>query len=340
MTYKGFSNILQGVGGAGLFSDGKLNFIPTLGKTDLTEFLPRDQAQELVDYVEKTFARFEMDSETFPRDMEKAKDYYKQAKKLGLDLLLIKQKHIGTDMLPNYINEMVNYLETCSVKFLTQAKATQMLVKDGRFAGVQTSKGDFYAPNIIVAPGRSGSNWWYNKALELNLNVSFRPVEIGVRVEVPEEVMRDITDIIYDPTLFLYSETYDDQLRTFCTNRRGFVIREDYEDFFCVNGSAYKNRFSNNTNFALLSRVNLTEPVTDTYRYGASIGRLATTIGGGKPLLQRYIDLEKGRRSTWNRLAKAFMEPTQKDVTPGDIDMAMPKILSPTCWKAFACWTD
>ncbi len=143
-------------------------------------------------------------------------------------------------------------------------------------------------------------------------------------MEVPNEIMDDVTDIIYDPTFFIYTDTYDDQVRTFCTNKGGFVVKEQYEDFVCVNGHAFKNKKSDNTNFAFLSKIDLTEPVTDTLKYGTSIGRLATTIGGGKPIIQRFIDLKKGRRSTWKRIHKSYVTPTLKDVTPGDISMAMP----------------
>ena len=55
-------NILSGIGGAGLYSDGKLNFIPRLGKTDLTQFMPLPQAQALIDESEEIFTRFGMDA--------------------------------------------------------------------------------------------------------------------------------------------------------------------------------------------------------------------------------------------------------------------------------------
>jgi len=85
-----------------------------------------------------------------------------------------------------------------------------------------------------------------------------------------------------------------------------------------------RDKKSNNTNFAFLTRIELTEPVEDTTAYGRSIAQLATTIGGGKPILQRLGDLRRGRRSTWSRIKKSDVEPTLKHVTPGDIAMALP----------------
>ena len=100
---------------------------------------------------------------------------------------------------------------------------------------------------------------------------------------------------------------------------------ENYKHFVCVNGHALRHEKSENTNFAFLSKVVLTEPVTDNQAYGEAIGSLATLIGGGRPILQRFGDLKRGRRSTWNRVNKGYIEPTLKNVVCGDIAMALPE---------------
>ena len=69
----------------------------------------------------------------------------------------------------------------------------------------------------------------------------------------------------------------------------------------------------------------LTDPVSDNQGYGVALGKLATLIGGGKPILQRFGDLRRGRRSTWTRIGKGYIEPTMKNATPGDIAMALPE---------------
>src|SRR4030042_6275613 len=95
-------HILSGIGGAGLFSDGKLNFIPKLGKTDLTQFMPLEDAQALIDETESVFNRFGMDGPVYPTDMEKAERIRQKARMHGVDLLIIKQKHLGSDVLPGH----------------------------------------------------------------------------------------------------------------------------------------------------------------------------------------------------------------------------------------------
>ncbi|MBI5064284.1 MAG: FAD-dependent oxidoreductase, partial [Desulfatitalea sp.] len=136
---------------------------------------------------------------------------------------------------------------------------------------------------------------------------------------------QDLCAIIYDPTFFIQTTTYDDQTSTFCTNQGGYVAMENYTNFVCVNGHAFRDKKSENTNFAFLSKVVLTEPVTDNQAYGESIGQLATLIGGGKPILQRYGDLKRGRRSTWQRIYKGYIRPTLTNVVCGDIAMALPE---------------
>jgi len=161
-------------------------------------------------------------------------------------------------------------------------------------------------------------------ARRLGLGLSQRGIEVGVRVEVHKDILDDLTSVIYAPTFFIQTSKYDDSTRTFCTNREGFVTLESYGDFVCVNGHAYANRKSANTNFAFLSKVVLTEPVSDNQSYGEAIARLANLIGGGLPILQRFGDLTRGRRSTWNRIRKGSIEPSLTDVVCGDIAMALP----------------
>ena len=133
-----------------------------------------------------------------------------------------------------------------------------------------------------------------------------------------------MTNIIYDPTIFIKTDTYGDEIRTFCTNPGGFVAKENYYGFICVNGHALKEKKSMNSNFAFISKVSLTEPVTNTRLYGESIARIANVLGDGKPIIQTLKDLKDGRRSEWHRINKSFIEPTLKDCVAGDLALVLP----------------
>lgn len=318
-------NILCGIGGAGLFSDGKLNFIHKLGKTDLTQFMPASEAMQLIDETETIYNRFNMDGKVYPTDMDKAMEIRKEARKQGIDLLVIKQKHLGSDNLPGHIAKMADYVIAKGVTVQTSEEVTDIIVENGDIQGVESTRGRYFAPHVILAPGRVGAEWVARVVRAKGIEVSQRGIEVGVRVEVHNEIMQDLCSTIYDPTFFVRTAKYDDQTRTFCTNFGGYVALENYQDFVCVNGHALMDKKSENTNFAFLSKVVLTDPVEDNQSYGESIGKLATLIGGGKPILQRYGDLKRGRRSTWNRIKNSYIEPTLTSVTCGDIAMALPE---------------
>ena len=318
-------NILCGVGGAGLFSDGKLNFIHKLGKTDLTQFRSPEAAQELIDETERIFNRFGMDGPVYPTDMAAARTIRKTAKSFGIDLLIIKQKHLGSDRLPAYIAGLADFIRTKGVALHTSEEVREVRVVDGRVTGVVSNRKEYTARHVILAPGRAGADWMGRVAAQYGLGLRQRGIEVGVRVELHNDIMQDLCNIIYDPTFFIQTGKYDDQTRTFCTNQGGYVALENYNRFVCVNGHAFQDKKSENTNFAFLSKVVLTEPVTDNQAYGESIGQLATLIGGGRPILQRFGDLKRGRRSTWHRIHKGYIRPTLTNVVCGDIAMALPE---------------
>ena len=315
--------ILSGYGGAGTFSDGKLNFIPKLGKSDLTKYMSESDSYKLVDETEKIFNKFGMDAEVFPKNTEEAEKIRKKVAINGAKLLVIKQKHLGSDHLPEYIQNISDYLEKNNVTLLDKSNVTDIKKKDDTYE-VSYNKKKLNAKYVIVAPGRTGAKWVQELADKYNIPYLSQSIEIGVRVEVRKEIMSDITNIIYDPTIFIKTNTYGDEIRTFCTNPGGFVAKENYYGYICVNGHALKDIKSENTNFAFISKVNLTHPVTNTRSYGESIAKIANVLGDGKPIIQNLKDLKDGRRSEWHRLNKGFVEPTLKDCVAGDLALVLP----------------
>ena len=316
--------ILSGYGGAGTFSDGKLNFIPKLGKSDLFKYMSESEAERLIDDTEKIFTEFGMDSEVFPSNMDEALRIKHDVAVQGARLLLIRQKHLGSDHLPEYISDFSNFLEKHGVTLFENTDVNDIVKVDNGYEVLYGKNKKLLGKKVIVAPGRTGAKWIQELADKYKIPYLSQSIEIGVRVEVIKEILKDITDVIYDPTIFIRTKTYGDQIRTFCTNPGGFVAKENYYGYICVNGHSLKEIKSNNSNFAFISKVNLTEPVTNTREYGESIAKLANTLGGGKPILQTLKDLKRGRRSTKDRIKKNYVEPTLKDYTAGDLALALP----------------
>lgn len=320
--------ILSGYGGAGTFSDGKLNFIPKLGKSDLTKYMLESEAFKLIDETEEIFNKFNMDAEVFPSNMTEAMEIRKKVAVAGAKLLIIKQKHLGSDHLPTYIDEICDYLVNNGVTLIDRANVIDIktINEDNHEITYEIPEKNevISGKNVIVAPGRTGAKWVQELADKYNIPYLSQSIEIGVRIEVRKDIMEEITSVIYDPTIFIKTKTYGDEIRTFCTNPGGFVAKENYYGYICVNGHALKEVKSNNTNFAFISKVNLTEPVTNTRLYGESIARIANVLGDGKPIIQSLRDLKNGRRSDWHRINKGFIEPTLKDCVAGDLALVLP----------------
>ena len=320
--------ILSGYGGAGTFSDGKLNFIPKLGKSDLTKYMLESEAYQLIDETETIFTKFGMDAEVYPSNMEEAEAIRKKVAIAGAKLLVIKQKHLGSDHLPSYIQGICDYLEDKGVTLLDKCDVKDIKTVSEDSHTIYYDKGKkeekLSAKKVIVAPGRTGAKWIQEYSDKHEIPYLSQSIEIGVRVEVRKDIMEEMTNIIYDPTIFIKTKTYGDEIRTFCTNPGGFVTKENYYGYICVNGHALKETKSSNTNFAFISKVNLTQPVTNTRLYGESIARIANVLGDGKPIIQSLKDLRSGRRSEWHRIKKGFIEPTLKDCVAGDLALVMP----------------
>jgi hypothetical protein len=312
-------NILCGLGGAGGLSDGKLNLKADVGG-NLEEFVSKEEADALVSKIDEIFLKHGASDKLYGNQ---AHALQTKAASEGLEFIPIPQRHIGSDMLPGVITSLRIDLERKGANFLLQTEVVDITYDNCfkiRLADGQVIESRF----VIGATGRYGGDWLNAQAKKLGINTKYAPIDIGVRVEVPAVVMEKIIDYAWDPKFHIYTPTYDDFVRTFCTCPNGFVVMEDYGDYIGVNGHSTNAEKSDNTNFAFLTRVELTEPVEDTTAYGASIAKLSTTIGGKMPIVQRLEDLRNGRRSTTSRIEKSFVKPTLKSATPGDISMALP----------------
>jgi hypothetical protein len=317
-------NIMAGVGGAGTFSDGTLNLRPDIGGNLSALTHDPSKAWELVDRVDKIFLRHEVPNEMRKPSTKEIDLLKRKAASVGAKFIDIPQRHIGSDRTKKVIKSLVTDLKEKGIDFLLNTKVEDLLIVDNECKGVITQKEELEASRVIMAPGRIGTEWMEQIIDKYKLDAEYGPIDVGVRVEVPAIVMDPITRINRDPKFHIHTKHYDDFVRTFCTNENGFVVKEEYPGFICTNGHSMKERSSSNTNFAFLVRIELTEPVENTTKYGRSIAKLATTIGGGKPILQRMGDLRRGRRSNAPRIKKNIVEPTLKEYTPGDISMAMP----------------
>lgn len=319
------SEVMSGIGGAGTFSDGKLHFTAYLSHEKAFHIISQRDYQKILDYVDEVFTKFGVDSEYYPKQTEAYDELIEEATRNDVELVVRKARHVGTDKLTKVVAKFEKYLLDKGIEILDETEVVDILLRKGVVSGVITKDGSkLLAHRVLLAPGRVKADWLQKLVNKYDIKYMYDKVEVGVRVEFSAPIMRRQSEILYETVYKVRTKTYHDIIRTFCSCPNGEVATESYDGYVCVNGHSKSDHKSRNSNFAFVSEVSLTEPVENSIAYAKSIAEVASTIGGGKPLLQSLEDLRCGRRSTWSRLAKSFVEPSLKDVTPGDIAMALP----------------
>jgi uncharacterized protein len=317
-------NLVCGLGGAGAFSDGKLVLSSQVGG-HMGEYLGEERADKLIKYVDELYLKFGATQKVFGGD-GKTGEVSRRAKKAGLRLIPTPVRHMGTENGYQVLKGMQDYLFP-RVEVKTGTMASRVLVEGGEVQGVVTENGDEYlAKYVILSPGREGADWLYHEATRLKLTIHNNPIDVGVRVEVPFDVMKELTDVLYEVKLEYISQSFNDRIRTFCMCPAGEVIMESTggtDPVITVNGHSYAGRKSSNTNFALLVSTDFTKPFHEPIAYGKYLAKLPNLLGGGV-LVQRFGDLMEGRRSTTARMEKGKVKPSLKSATPGDLSFALP----------------
>ena len=314
--------LLSGWGGAGAFSDGKLTLSTEVGGW-LDQYVSSKELGELVSHVDEIYLKFGATEHVYGADVEKIEEIERKASLAGLKLIRQKIRHMGTERCAQTLRKMRQELNS-KIEFKPKTEVKGLIVKNGTVEGVEAVNGEkFLGKYVIVAPGRSGAEWLQSEAQALGLKTLNNPVDVGLRVEVLASVMEELTSVLYEPKLIYYSKSFDDQMRTFCVAPYGEVITESYNEILTVNGQSYAERKTENTNFAILVSTSFTEPFKEPIAYGKYLARLSNLLSGGV-MIQRLGDLESGRRSTHERIARSVVSPTLKNATPGDLSFVLP----------------
>lgn len=321
--------IMEGMAGAGAFSDGKYNITTEFGGW-LQDIRDNDEVIKYIEETDSILVRFGATEDRFLPSNELKKLCLQN----DLHMLQSQCKHLGTDSNFQTMVNLINFLEENScVSILTNCEVLD--VKDSNNKG---KKDIYYKDNsnteklkefdkIIFAVGRVGSGFFSNWCVKNNVEQMNNQVDIGVRVELPSMIWEDFEKKIYEPKIHYRSKKYGDTTRMFCFNGRGEVVTENTNGVLTVNGHAYKaeEKKTNNTNFALLSTIKFTQPFNEPIQYARHVAGLANMISGGSVLVQRLGDLEIGRRTDDSRLRKSTVVPTLKGAVAGDLSLCLPK---------------
>lgn len=321
-------SITTGFAGAGAFSDGKLSLSPDVGG-NLPEILGYDKALELINESDNIYLKFGADTNVYGVDKQtELRMIRRKAINANLKLIECPIRHLGTEEGYKIYTRLQEHLLSQGITIEFNTMIRDIIIEDQKASGVITDKGEtYYAPEIVSAIGREGSDWFSHICNNHGIETQVGTVDIGVRVEVRDEIMEFLNENLYEAKLVYYTPTFDDKVRTFCTNPSGEVATEYYENGLAVvNGHAYKSKDykTSNTNFALLVSKNFTKPFKTPIEYGKHIAQLSNMLCDGKILVQTFGDFQRGRRTTEERLCRNNLIPTLKDAVPGDLSLVLP----------------
>lgn len=313
-------SIMNGFGGAGAFSDGKYNITNEFGG-DLYNYVGHQEAIDLMEYVDKINCMYGGSQTRLYQNTDSI--IAKKCLQNDLHLLKAKVRHLGTDI--NYIvlENLYNHLKD-KVEFHFYTSIDKVNKLDDGYELI-SGNDKYYGKQCIISTGRSGSKWMESICTSLGIETKSNRVDIGVRVELLADTFSELTDSLYESKIVYRSSKYQDLVRTFCMNPHGVVVNENTNGIVTVNGHSYEDpeKFTNNTNFALLVSNHFTEPFSQSNQYGESIAKLSNMLGGGV-IVQRFGDLIRGQRSTTHRIENGFVKPTL-NATPGDLSLVIPK---------------
>lgn len=318
-------SITTGWAGAGAYSDGKLSLSHEVGGL-LPDYIGIEQTMEMISYADEIYLKFGADSKIHGATETPAmREIRRKSIEANLKLVPCPVRHLGTEKTQQLYRALYKHLAQCGVEVRFNTAVEEFMITQNKIEGVKSLKETFYAPRVVVTVGREGSNWLLQQCNIQHIPTETGIVDIGIRLECRNEIMQEINENFYEAKLVHYTRTFDDKVRTFCSNPGGFVSSEYYDgNLAVVNGHSYKDLKSDNTNFALLVSQKFTEPFNAPIEYGHHIARLANMLTRNKILVQRFGDLVRGRRTTPERLYRNNIIPTLKDAVPGDLSLVLP----------------
>jgi len=339
---KPMCNITCGFSGAGAFSDGKLSLYNEedddiyVGGV-LHEYIGVEETKRLIDYTDEVYLKFGAETKLEGIDYkEEVNLICNKAKKEGINLVNIPIRYLGTEKSHELYKRIEEYLSDNGVEILFNTTVSDLIVAENRIKGVKIRDAK-YAENeeynedqtitgdkVVLAVGRKGANWLVKMCNKHQIETKAGTVDIGVRYELPDKVMKDINKYMYEGKFISKPYPFRDKVRTFCQNPSGFVSTEVYDNnITLVNGHSYKERKSTNTNLAILVSHNFTYPFNRPIEYGRNVAKNLNALGNGNIVVQRLGDIYRGKRTWEEELKNNSVVPTLKTAVPGDITFAL-----------------
>lgn len=333
---KPFCDITSGFSGAGAFSDGKLSLYNEEDNDiyiggELHKYVGIEETKRLIDYTDSIYLKFGADPKLEGTEHKKEVSEIKEkAKKEEITLIDIPIRHLGTEKAHELYKKLEDYLEQNNIDLMFETEVKDLIIEENEAKGiivhnVKTNEEEkIYGKNIVIAVGRKGANWLVNMCNEHSIKTEAGIVDIGVRYELSDEVMKDINKYMYEGKFIGYPGPFKDKVRTFCQNPSGFVSSEVYDEGInLVNGHSYKDKKSTHTNLAILVSHHFNYPFNKPIEYGRNIAKNINELGNGNIVVQRLGDIYRGKRTWDEELKNNKIKPTLKSAVAGDITFAL-----------------
>ncbi len=338
---KPFCNITSGFSGAGAFSDGKLSLYNPEDDDiyiggELHKYIGVQETKDLIDYTDKIYLDFGADKKLEGTEFkDEIKKYYDKAKKNGINLISIPIRHLGTEKSHELYGRIEKHLVDNNVNMRFNCIVDDVIIENDKIKGVKVKDSnlvndenapleEIYADNVVIAVGRKGANWLTDLCSKHNIKTEAGIVDIGIRYELPDEIMKDINKYMYEGKFIGHPYPFGDKVRTFCQNPSGFVAPEVYDNnLTLVNGHSYKDRKSTNTNLAILVSHHFNYPFNKPIEYGRNVAKNLNELGNGNVVVQRLGDIYRGKRTWQEEFENNEVVPTLKSAVAGDITFAL-----------------
>ena len=344
MKCKPFCNITCGFSGAGAFSDGKLlsYHMSSLGNSNemylggngggyIKEYLSEEEIKDLLVYTDNVYLDFGADTHLegleYKEEIKKLQD---KAAEQDLGLVSCPIRHLGTEKAHILYTKIQDYLESNNINMMYETEVKDLITEGNAIKGVVIKHNnsdkteEIYSDSVVLAVGRKGASWLSNMCKVHNINTKIGAVDIGIRYELPDSVMKDINKYMYEGKFIGRLKPYEDKVRTFCQNPSGFVSAEVYDNgLTLVNGHSYKDKKSKNTNLAILVTHHFTTPFDKPIEFGENVARNLNSLANGHVMVQRLGDIKRGGRSHESSLTNNSVVPTLKDAVAGDLTYSL-----------------
>ena len=320
-------DVLEGEGGAGSFSDGKITLSATRGTHGKELFTP--QQATLLGRVEEIIRRFAPAvADYLPVESLAALRGHEDT---GLAFDSYPLIHLGSDGIRDFGRAYATHLQQAGVQLAMETQATRLLTSNGRVDGVAVrdrharTETVIHAPHVVAACGLAGATWLEDQLHEAGVRLRTGPADFGIRLETTTAALSTFTGEFYD--FKLARQAGGIRLRSFCVNGDGFIAAEYHRGLGIrgVNGHSYLGRKSGQSNLAIVATI--TQGLhSDPKAYVRHLAAHVNTAAGGYPIRQELAGLLPGCQPP------AGVQVTNPKTRPGRLQDVLPaELLSAFC---------